>query len=140
MFLYLSRTWTTKTHWRHFASTSPPLGKRGTKTWYKEDPLHPFNLLCNSSLKLVSHDPDHANCLNSGVVHGCLYEAPSPCYSHFFVQGELSSDIVQWEIYRHSILILIENNNNVNHILKVPLPGQHSVHSLTPAKGQILYE
>ena len=90
----LSRTWTTKTHWRRFALTSPPLGKRGTKTWYKEDPLHPFNLICNSSLKLVSHDPDHANCLNSGVVHGCMYEAPSPCYSHFFVQGELSSNRV----------------------------------------------
>ena len=114
----ISRTWMTRIHWRHFALTSPPLGKRGTKTWYKEDPLHPFNLLCNSSLKLVSHDQDNANCLKSGVIHGRMYEAPSPCYSHFFVQGELSSDIVQWEIYRHSILILIVSKN-VKHILKV---------------------
>ena len=96
-----SRTWTTKTPWRRFALTSPPLGKRGTKTWYKEDPLHSLNLLCNSSLKLVSHDSDHANCLNSGVVHGRVYEAPSPCYSHFFVQGELSSNRV------HVILCLL---------------------------------
>ena len=53
-----------------------------------------FSLFCNSSLKLVSHDLDHANCLKSGVVHGRMYEAPSPCYSHFFVQGELSSNRV----------------------------------------------